>query len=138
MNAKLQYKQHIAEAATKGLEAVMNLRRLRDLSPLTARHLFTATVAPVMDYASNVWMYGCVDRTMKIINRVQKLGAQAIVGIFRRVATAVAEAEASILPAQERFSRKATKLWIDLRSLPESNPLRRIKTQKFRRFVSPL
>ena len=75
MDSKLQYKQHIARAATKGLEAALNLRRLRDLSLLTARHLFAATVAPVVDYISNIWMYGCVDRTMKAINRVQNLGA---------------------------------------------------------------
>ena len=99
MDAKLQFKQHIAKAATRGLEAVMNLRRLRGLSPSTARHLFTATVVPAIDYASNVWIYRCVDRTMKAINRVQNLGAQAIVGTFSKVATAVAEAEASILLA---------------------------------------
>ena len=75
---------------------------------------------------------------MKGINRVQNLGAQAIVGTFCKVATAVAEAEASILPARERFAQKATKLWIGLRSLPESKPLRRIKTQKFRKFVLSL
>jgi len=75
MDAKLQYKQYIAKAAIKGLKAAMNLRRLRGLSPATARHLFIATVALVMDYVSNVWMYGCVDRTMKAINRVQNLGA---------------------------------------------------------------
>jgi hypothetical protein len=57
MDAKLKYKEHIARAATKGLEAVMELRRLRGLSPPTARQLFTATVAPAIDYASNVWMH---------------------------------------------------------------------------------
>ena len=54
MDAKLKYKEHIARAATKGLEAVMELRRLRGLSPPTARQLFTATVAPAIDHASNV------------------------------------------------------------------------------------
>ena len=54
INAKLQYKQHIAKAVTKDLEAAMNLRRLRDLFLSTARHLFTATVVSVIDYASNI------------------------------------------------------------------------------------
>lgn len=54
MDAKLKFKEHIARAAFKGLEAATELRRLRGLSPLTARQLFTATVAPVLDYASNV------------------------------------------------------------------------------------
>jgi hypothetical protein len=33
MDTKLKYKEHIARAASKGLEAAMELRRLRDLSP---------------------------------------------------------------------------------------------------------
>ncbi|KAJ5544108.1 hypothetical protein N7494_005387 [Penicillium frequentans] len=54
MDTRLKYKEHIARAASKGLEAAMELRRLRGLSPATARQLFTSTVAPVVDYASNV------------------------------------------------------------------------------------
>ena len=41
MDTKLNYKKHIARAASKGLEAAMELRRLRGLSPATARQLFT-------------------------------------------------------------------------------------------------
>ena len=54
MDAKLKYKEHLARAASKGLEAVLELKRLKGLSPATARQLFTATVAPMVDYASNV------------------------------------------------------------------------------------
>ncbi|KIW36184.1 uncharacterized protein PV06_11514 [Exophiala oligosperma] len=39
------------------VKVLMQLRRLRGLSPATARLLFTCTVAPVVDYASNVWMH---------------------------------------------------------------------------------
>ncbi|KAJ3454608.1 hypothetical protein MRS44_013208 [Fusarium solani] len=95
-------------------------------------------VAPVTDYASNIWMHACRETSIRAINRVQRLGAQAIVGTFHTVATAVAEAEASILPVRERFAKRATKLWIDLQTLPNSNPLRRVGGRTFRRFVSPL
>ncbi|KAG9193926.1 hypothetical protein G6011_03961 [Alternaria panax] len=54
MDARLKYHKHIARAAAKGLEAALELRRLRGLSPTVARQLFTATVAPTVDYASNV------------------------------------------------------------------------------------
>ena len=57
MDAKIKYKEHIARASSKGLEAALELKRLRGLSPATARQLFTATVAPVVDYASNVRMH---------------------------------------------------------------------------------
>jgi hypothetical protein len=138
MDSELRYKQHIAMAATKGLEAAMALRRFKGLSPSVARHLFVAMVAPVIGYASNVWMHACKEASIRAINRVQRLGAQAIVGTFHTVATAVAEAEADILPVRERFAKRAIKLWIDLQTLPDSNPLRRIGYRTFRRFVSPL
>jgi hypothetical protein len=44
MDARPKYKEHIARAASKGLEAAMEFRRLRGLSPSTARQLFTSTV----------------------------------------------------------------------------------------------
>jgi hypothetical protein len=53
MDAGLKYHKHIARAAAKGLEAALELRRLRGLSPRVARQLFTATVAPTVDYASS-------------------------------------------------------------------------------------
>jgi len=54
MDYELHYKQHIARTAAKGLAAALALRRLKILSPRTARQLFMATVAPVIDYAANV------------------------------------------------------------------------------------
>ena len=141
MDTKLKYKEHIARAASKGLEAVMELRRLRGLSPATARQLFTSTVAPVVDYASNVWMHACKDKAMGPINRVQRVGAQAIVGTFLTVATSVAEAEAHLATVQHRFWRRAVKMWTDIHTLPETNPLRRntARIKKFRRYHrSPL
>ncbi|KID81061.1 Endonuclease/exonuclease/phosphatase [Metarhizium guizhouense ARSEF 977] len=53
LDTGLRYKQHIAEAAAKGLSAAMQLKRLRGLSPRVARQLFTAAVAPAMDYVSD-------------------------------------------------------------------------------------
>lgn len=133
MDAELKYKEHIARAASKGLNAAMELKRLRGLSPATARQLFTATVAPVVDYASNVWMHRVKDRLKGPINRVQKAGAQAIVGTFSTVATSVAEAEAHIAPAQQRFWKRVIKMWTNIHTLPDTNPLRRM-TSRIRMF----
>lgn len=119
----------------------MELRRLRGLSPATARQLFSSTVAPVVDYASNVWMHAYKNQSMGPINRVQRVGAQAIVGTLLTIATSVAEAEAHIATAQHRFWRRAVKMWADLHTLPETNPLRRNidRIRKFRRYHhSPL
>ncbi|OQE51795.1 hypothetical protein PENNAL_c0503G05484, partial [Penicillium nalgiovense] len=141
MDTRLKYKEHIARAASKGLEAAMELRRLRGLSPATARQLFTSTVAPVVDYASNVWMHAFKNKNIGPINRVQRVGAQAIVGTFLTVATSVAEAEAHIATVQHRLWRRAAKTWTDIHTLPATNPLRRSTAQikKFRRYHrSPL
>ena len=54
LDSGLRYVQHIGKATTKGLLAAMALKRLRLVSPSTARQLFRATVALVVDYASNV------------------------------------------------------------------------------------
>ncbi|XP_044715307.1 reverse transcriptase (RNA-dependent DNA polymerase) domain-containing protein [Hirsutella rhossiliensis] len=57
MDKALRFKEHIARAAAKGLAAAMCLKRLKMASPRMARQLFVATVAPAMDYASNVWSH---------------------------------------------------------------------------------
>jgi len=123
MDAKLKYKEYIAKAASKGLEVAMELRCLRGLRPSTARQLFTSIVAPAVDYASNVWMHAFKDKLVGPINRVQRIGAQAIIGTFLTVATNVAEAEAHIASARDRFWRRAVKLWTDIHTLPDTNPL---------------
>ncbi|PWI63905.1 hypothetical protein PCL_04410, partial [Purpureocillium lilacinum] len=101
-----------------------------------ARQLFTAMVAPIVDYASNVWMHACRYNRAGPINRVQRAGAQAIVGTFMTVATSIAEAEAHIPSAQERFWRRAVKMWTDMHTLPTTNPLRNAtkSIRKFKRF----
>ncbi|KYK58873.1 reverse transcriptase [Drechmeria coniospora] len=122
MDTKLRYKEHMARAAAKGLTAAMCLRRLKMLSPRMARQLFVATVPPTMDYASNVWMHSCGVREAAWIDKAQKVGAQAVTGAFRTVATAVAEAAAGVR----------------LRTLPKAHPLAALKVKAGKRFVSPM
>jgi hypothetical protein len=138
MDSGLRYKNHIARTATKGLNAAWALRRLRMLSPSAARQLFNATVAPVMDYASNVWMHAATESAMAALNRAQRIGAQAIIGGFQTVAVAIAEAEAYIRPVLQRHNERATKLWIGIRTLPDTHPLKHLRTRAFQRFLSPL
>jgi hypothetical protein len=83
-------------------------------------------------------MHACGVSAIATINRVQRIGAQAITGTFRTVATAIGEAEASIRSVRERHSERATKLWVDLRTLCKTNPLSRLRTKMLQRFTSPL
>ena len=75
---------------------------------------------------------------MASLDRVQRVGAQAIIGSFRTVAVAMAEIEASIRTVRERHADRAAKLWVDLHTLPKTNPLSRVGTRVFRKFISPL
>ena len=59
-------------------------------------------------------------------------------GAFRTVATAVAEAEASIQPVQERYVQVATRFWINLRTLPRIYLLATLKVKVCRQFISPM
>ena len=138
MDTRLKYKEHIARAASKGLEAAMELRRLRGLTPASARQLFTSTVAPVVDYASNVWMHACKNKAMGPINRVQRVGAQAIVGTFLTVATSVAEAEAHIATAQHRLWRRAVKMWTDLHSTGNQSSPQKYRSDQEVQKIPPL
>jgi hypothetical protein len=63
------------------------------------------------------------------------------VGTFLTVATSVAEAEAHIASAQSQSWIRPVKMWTDIHTLPETNPLRRntARIRKFRRLHrSPL
>ena len=71
-------------------------------------------------------MHAYKDRNVGPINRVQRVGAQVIVGTFLTVAASIAEAEASIPTARERFWKRAIKMWIDIHTLPKANHLHRI------------
>ena len=110
MDSKLRYKQYITRTTAKGLTAALTLKRLKMLSPRIARQLFTAIVAPVIDYATSVWIHTYGEKALSWLNRAQKIGALAITGAFRTVAAAVAEAEASIRSIRERHAQAAVRL----------------------------
>lgn len=138
MDVGLRYQEHMARAAAKGLTAAMCLRRLKMLSPRVARQLFVATVAPAMDYASNVWMHARRAREAAWLNKAQLVGAQAIIGAFHTVATAVAEAEASIQTVEEQHRQAAIRFCINLQTFPKTHPLADLNNKASKRFISPM
>ena len=75
---------------------------------------------------------------MTLLTRVQRIGAQAVTGAFRTVATAVAEAEANLHSVTSRLLSKTTSFWTNLNTLPPSHPLTKVRTRRCRRFASPL
>jgi hypothetical protein len=72
-------------------------------------------------------MHAFKDKAVGPINQVQRIGALAIVETFLTVATSMAEAEAHIATAHSRLWRRAVKMWTDIHTLPETDPLREIQ-----------
>ncbi|KAM4061514.1 reverse transcriptase [Hirsutella rhossiliensis] len=91
-----------------------------------------------MDYASNVWSHACGVKEAVWIGRAQRIGAQAVTGGFRTVATAVAEAEAGVQSFRERHAQAAAKFWIRMRTLPKTHPLTSLRLKLNRRYASPM
>lgn len=123
----LRFKSHIGKAASKGMKAVLALRRLRGLPPSVARQLFTSTVTSKINYAASVW---CSIREDSIVaagigrpfEAIQRVASQAIVGVFRNTALAIAEAEAGIQPTVVRLRAHIMKHWIICHTLPKDHP----------------
>jgi hypothetical protein len=76
---------------------------LQGLNPSIMQQLYTATVAPVKDYASSVWYLAVSNKTLSVLNRAQRVAAQAIIGGFRTLGLDVAVLEAGILSLQQRL-----------------------------------
>jgi hypothetical protein len=91
-----------------------------------------------MDYASTVWSHRRRVKETKLLNEVQKMGAQAITGAFKTVSVAVAEAEAGITPVGERHAQAGTRLYVNMQTLPKTHPLATLRVRKTRRYLSPL
>ena len=97
---------------------------LRGLRPSTARQLYKATVAPV---ASPIWSMNLLGKLVRLAERVQRIGAIAIIGGFKSIALPVAESEASLAPVAQRWTTQRRRFWIDLHTLPASNPFWKVR-----------
>ena len=74
----------------------------------------------------------------RIMSSGQKMVAKAVTGVFKTVAREVAEAEAGILPAKQRHRARAAAMWIDIQTLPATQPLRLRNPKDTQHFPSPL
>ncbi|CAD0055227.1 unnamed protein product [Aureobasidium pullulans] len=139
MDQGLRFKEHLAEKAGKALKAALALKRLQGLNPSTMRQLFTATVAPVMDYASPIWYLAVSDKTLAVLHRAQRVAAQAIVGGFRTLGLDVAVLEAGIPSLRQRLHEQTLRFWISIQKLEASHIHAKLaKTKPIKRFNSPL
>jgi hypothetical protein len=107
------------------------LKQLGGLSPSVTRKLFNAT--------SSVWMHTRRTSAGRVLKQVQRIGGQAVIGCFQTVGTKVAEVEANLPPIEERHSREALRMWVELHSVPDTYPLSQlVRRRAYKRFASPM
>ena len=139
MDQELRYKEHVAGKADKSYKAALALKRLQGLRPSGMRQLFSATVAPVMDYASPIWYLAVSDKTLATLERAQRVAAQAIIGGFRTMGLNTAVMEASIATTRQRLHEQTLRFWIGIHKLDESHIHHKLAKYKGKkRFMSPL
>lgn len=111
---------------------------MKGLLPQSARQLFLATVTLVIDYASPLWYPGRHKRTIKLLERAQRLGCQSIVRAFRTTAYAILETEAVVDPISDRPHKHLESFWVRRCTLSKAHPVRKLATKPCRRYKSPL
>src|SRR5882724_6496091 len=118
LDTRLDWKEQCSRAVKKGLEYTLALRRLSrhssGLSPTHIRRLYVAIVIPKMLYGIDVWCQpirqgqkrrtGSV-RAVKALSRVQRMGAEIILGGLRSSPTDVYETHANLLPVELLIDR---------------------------------
>jgi len=140
LDQQLRFGPHAARAAKRGERAALALHRLKGLRPKASRQLFLSTVAPVMDYGAPIWWPNAAKQVAKKLNRTLKIGATAVVGMFRSGATDVAAAEAALKPNGERHREQIRRHWIKLHAKPTKHWIHRVirRTVIKKTYRSPL
>jgi len=144
LDAKLRTDTHVAKVAAKGMDRCLALAAVRGLRPAQMRQLYRACVVPATDYAASTW-YGPgkfgLGRHVKLLQKVQLLGAKIIFRAFKTVALPVLEAEASLAPVADRLQAKGANHAARLLALPLEHPVRQallLRKGSRRGYASPL
>lgn len=116
-----KYRKHILGARDKGIKAALAPKRLKNLRPEVARKLFHSKVTSITDYASPIWGPAAAQYTIDRLDKVQRIGAQAITGAFSTVSLLIAESEALLAPTQARIHRQELNTWIKWHTKPLSH-----------------
>lgn len=139
MGRTLRYKEHIANRAERAFKAALAMKRLQGLRASSMRQLFSATFAPAMDYASPAWYLAVPDIRLSMLERAQRIAAQAIVGGIRTMGRNVAVIEAGISTLRQRLHDQTFRFWIGIHKRDDSHMHAKLAKHKSKkRFPSPL
>lgn len=88
------------------MNVALALKRLKNLRPKIARRLFQAKIVPVIDYVLPIWSPRLSMALGHQLNFSQRIVGQAVIGVFRMLALAIAEVEAGLEPPVIRHHRQ--------------------------------
>lgn len=128
LDSRLNFREHMASVKTRGLKSVLQLKRLKGLSPKASRQLLKATVFSRTDYAPAVWYALQLGKAgqnsmSNALGTIQRHGAHAVTKCFKTVAQDVASWEAGLDTIHQRLSKKISSFWVDIFTVPNDNPL---------------
>ena len=126
LDAKLNMKAHIDKVVQAATKKSLAMRRLRGVRPKQMRQLYGTVIATTTDYAACTWFARGrrgVQYHIARLNRIQRMGAQSVIGAFRTVSGAVLQDEAGLESVEARLAWKTARHALEARSLPQTHPL---------------
>src|SRR5271169_797062 len=128
----LRFKHHLQYIAKKGAKFSLALSRIAKAGwgPQFRylRQLFTAVIAPRMDYGACIWhkptRYGqyIPPSSISKLETAQRTALKAILGCFRTTPTAALERETALAPPHLRLQSKILRTLTRMQTLPEQHP----------------
>lgn len=126
LDSRMKFHQHVATVTAKATRQCLAIRRLRGVRPKQVRQLYNATVTPIVDYCASAWYgpekWGTIS-LLRNMERVQRIGARAVVLASKATALKAAQAEAGFEDTSTRLQRKVANHLVRSLTIPETNPL---------------
>ena len=125
---QLRFKSHVEYLTKKGAKfalAMSSIAKSNWGTPFQyVRQLFTAVVAPRLDYAASIWHRpGQGVGQISKISTVQRLAMKTITGCFRTTPTSALEFETALLPPHLRLEGKILPYLARIQTLPSNHPV---------------
>lgn len=126
LDTKLRMAAHIEKIVERATKKCLAIGRLRGVRPKQVRQLCRTIINTTTDYAASTWYArerrGVQDHLARL-GRVQRVGAQAVIGAFRTVSSAVLQDQASLESVESRLAKRVAKHALEVRALPRDHPL---------------
>lgn len=142
LDAQLNVRAHIDKVSLAATKKCLAIGRLKGMWPKQKRQLFNAVVTPTTDYAASMWLSRdckAERRHLRRLERVQRLEAAMIIGVFRTVSFHVLQDEACLDSVEQRLTRKVARHAVNTMLTHQGQPIHKVlDLQDTGKYRSPL